>query len=45
MDPPPLVLQSYQGSEFKGALKGRLLKLRVKLVYSRPYHPHSSQGK
>lgn len=35
----PLVLQSDQGSEFKGAVK-RL----VKMVNSRPYHPQS-QGK
>ena len=38
---PPIVLQSDQGSEFKGALKGLCRKLKVKMVHSRPYHPQS----
>ena len=38
---PPIVLQSDQGSEFKGAVKGLCLKLKVKMVHSRPYHPQS----
>ena len=36
--PSDLVLQSDKGSEFKGALQERFRKLRVKLVYSGPYH-------
>ena len=40
----PIVLQSDQGSEFKGAVKGLCRKLKVKMVHSRPYHPQS-QGK
>ena len=40
----PLLYCSDQGSEFKGALKGRFRKLGVKLINSRPYHPQS-QGK
>lgn len=41
---PPIVLQSDQGPEFKGAVKGLCRKLKVKMVHSRPYHPQS-QGK
>ena len=41
---PPIVLQSDQGSEFKGAVKGLCRKLKVKMVHSSPYHPQS-QGK
>ena len=40
----PIVLQSDQGSEFLGAVKGLCRKLKVKMVHSRPYHPQS-QGK
>ena len=40
----PLVLQSDQGSEFKGAVKILCHKMHVKMVNSRPYHPQS-QGK
>ena len=36
--PSDLVLQSDKGSEFKGDLQERFRKLRVKLVYSGPYH-------
>ena len=36
--PSDLALQSDKGSEFKGALQERFRKLRVKLVYSGPYH-------
>ena len=41
---PPIVLQSDQGTEFKGALKGLCHKLKVKMVHRHPYHP-PSQGK
>ena len=37
----PIVLQSDQGSEFKGAVKGIFRKLPVKLAHSHPHHPHS----
>ena len=40
----PLVLQSDQGSEFKGAVKRLCNKMHIKIVNSRPYHPQS-QGK
>ena len=36
--PSDLVLQSDKSSEFKRALQERFRKLRVKLVYSGPYH-------
>lgn len=42
---PPLLLQSDQGSEFKGDVKRLCRKMQVNLmIHSRPYHPQS-QGK
>ena len=40
---PPLVIQSDQGREFKGAVKN-LCRDMIYTIYSRPYHPQS-QGK
>ena len=41
---PPLLLQSEQGSEFKGDVKRLCRKMQVKMIHSRPYHPQS-QGR
>lgn len=38
---PPLLLQSDQGSEFKGDVKRLCRKMQVKMIYSRPHHPQS----
>ena len=40
----PLLLQSDQGSEFKGDVKRLCRKMQVKMIHSRPYHSQS-QGK
>lgn len=40
----PSLLQSDQGTEFKGRVKSVLQKNKIKLIRSRPYHPQS-QGK
>ncbi|KAL9953247.1 hypothetical protein ACROYT_G040633 [Oculina patagonica] len=40
----PLILQSDQGSEFKGDVNRLCRKMQVKMINSRPYHPQS-QGK
>ena len=37
----PLLLQSDQGSEFKGDVKQLCRKMQVKMIHSRPYHPQS----
>ena len=42
--PPKLVIQSDQGREFKGAVKRLCRDMKIKTIYSRPYHPQS-QGK
>ena len=41
---PPTVIQSDQGSEFKGAMKTLCRQMGIKIICSRPYHPQS-QGK
>ena len=41
---PPRVVQSNQGSEFKGAVTQLCRDMNIKTIYSRPYHPQS-QGK
>lgn len=41
---PPRVVQSDQGGEFKGAVKRLCVRMNIKLIYSRPFHPQS-QGK
>ena len=41
---PPLLLQSEQGSEFKGDVKRLYRNMQVKMIHSRPYHPQS-QGR
>ena len=41
---PPLVIQSDQGREFKGAVKKLCRDMKIKTIYSHPYHPQS-QGK
>ena len=41
---PPLRIQSDQGAEFKGCVKKVMEAMKVKVIYSRPYHPQS-QGK
>ena len=40
----PHVLQSDNGSEFKGATKKLMEMMGVKIINSQPYHPHV-QGK
>lgn len=40
----PSILQSDQGTEFKGRVENVLQKNKIKLIRSRPYHPQS-QGK
>ena len=40
----PRVVQSDQGSEFKGAVTQLCRDMNIKTIYSRPYHPQS-QGK
>ncbi|XP_078366006.1 SCAN domain-containing protein 3-like [Oculina patagonica] len=41
---PPLVIQSDQGREFKGAVEKLCREMKIKTIHSRPYHPQS-QGK
>lgn len=41
---PPHVIQSDQEGEFKGAVKKLCHHMKIKTIYSRPYHPQS-QGK
>lgn len=41
---PPVILQSDQGSEFKGVTAKLCSLLGVRLIHGRPYHPES-QGK
>ena len=40
---PPIVIQSDQGSEFKGAMKKFCRRLGIKIICSRPYHPQSQR--
>ena len=41
---PPKIIQTDQGTEFKGVVEQVMNKLKVKIIHSRPYHPQS-QGK
>ena len=41
---PPRIVQTDQGTEFKGVLEKVMDKLYIKIIHSRPYHPQS-QGK
>ena len=41
---PPNIIQTDQGTEFKGVVEQVMNKLKVKIIHSRPYHPQS-QGK
>ena len=41
---PPKIIQTDQGTEFKGVVEQVMNKVKVKIIHSRPYHPQS-QGK
>jgi transposase InsO family protein len=41
---PPKIIQTDQGTEFKGVVEQVMNKLKVKIIHSRPYHSQS-QGK
>ena len=41
---PPKIVQTDQGTEFKGVVKHMMETFKVQIIYSRPYHPQS-QGK
>ena len=41
---PPKIIQTDQGTEFKGVVEQVMNKLKVKIIHSRPYHAQS-QGK
>ena len=40
---PPKILQTDQGTEFKGVVEKVMNKLKVKIIHSRPYHPQSQE--
>ena len=41
---PPKVVQTDQGTEFKGVVQMLMKKFKIRIIHSRPYHPQS-QGK
>lgn len=41
---PPKIVQTDQGTEFKGVVQILMDKLKIQVIHSRPYHPQS-QGK
>jgi IS30 family transposase len=41
---PPRIVQTDQGTEFKGVVEKVMEKFKIHIIHSRPYHPQS-QGK
>ena len=41
---PPKIVQTDQGTEFKGVVERVMEKFKIHIIHSRPYHPQS-QGK